>query len=112
MKPRLQKRRKREAVLRGLSERAVFAREFRSGIERSAARVRKQALNRAMRRCLLSLEYRLGDSDPIERGRHDATGIACPLAARIYALHMRRHERMRITYDTHRRGATRLDSRE
>lgn len=39
MKPRLQKRRKREAVLRGLSERAVLAREFRSSRAFSTLRV-------------------------------------------------------------------------
>ena len=42
-----QTRDERDAILRGLSERAFYAREFRSGIARDAGRVRKQARDRS-----------------------------------------------------------------
>ena len=48
-KPDEQKFQNREAVLRGLFERAVCAREFRSSIARDAGRVREQARDRPLR---------------------------------------------------------------
>src|SRR5205085_56185 len=47
---------------------------------------------------------------PVERGRHEATGVAGALAARKEAGRLRVHARRRIARDTDRRRGARLDA--